>query len=48
MPISPWSGVRGLKRLVYFKDYIVLKWKGRFIFRFNTAEIIDYIKKLFK
>ncbi len=27
-----------------FKDYIVLKWEIRFIFRLNTAEITNYIK----
>ncbi len=37
-----------LEKLVCFKDYIVLKWESRFIYRLNTAEITDYIKKLFK
>ncbi len=48
MSISPRSGVRGLERLVCFKDYILLKWESRFIFWLNAAEITDYIKKLFK
>ncbi len=48
MSISFRSGASGLKRLVCFKDYIVLRWESRFIFRLNTAKITDYIKKLFK
>ncbi len=45
MSTSPRNGARGLKRLV-FKEYIVLRWESRFIFRLNTAEITDYIKKI--
>ncbi len=30
MSISPKGGARGLKRLVSFKDYIVLRWESRF------------------
>ncbi len=47
MSISP-QGARVLERLVCFKDYIVLRWESRFIFRLNAVEIADYIKKLFK
>ncbi len=47
-PPPPQRGARELEGLVCFKDYIVLKWESRFIFRLNAAEIPDYIKKLFK
>ncbi len=48
MSISSRSGARGLERLARFKDYIVLRWESRFIFRRNAAEITDYIKTFFK
>ncbi len=47
MSISPRSAAGGPERLVCFKDYIVLKWKSRFISRLNAAEITYYLKKLF-
>ncbi len=48
MSISSRSRATGIGRLMCFKYYIALKWKDRFIFLLNAAEITDLIKKLFK
>ncbi len=48
MSTSCRSGATELERLIYFKNYIVLKWESRFTFGLNAAIITHYIKKCFK
>ncbi len=48
MSISPWSGARGLQRLIFLKYYNTLKWESRFTLGLNTAKNMHYIKKISK
>ncbi len=41
----PWSGARGLERLVRSKYDNVQKWKNRLTLRLNTAKNTDYMEK---
>ncbi len=47
MSISPRSGARGLKRLIWLKYYIVLKWQITFNLGLN-ADKNPIIKNSFK
>ncbi len=48
MVISPpWSGARGLERLIWLKYYIALKRQITFNFWLNTAKNMHYIKEIY-
>ncbi len=41
----PWSGARGLERLIQLKYYNVLKWQITFTLRLNSDKNTDYMEK---
>ncbi len=48
MSISPWSGARGLEKLIWLKYYFVLKRQNTFNLGLNAAKSTHQIKKSFK
>ncbi len=46
MSISPWSGARGLERLMWLKYYFALKWQNIFNSGLNVAKNTHQIKNI--